>query len=202
MTQISPPVGPPHPGYLGGAPAPKQRMSGAAIASLVCGIVGCVPFVTSLAAVILGFIGIRKTRNPGVGGKGLAIAGLVLGLVGLVGWSLFCGTLLVAYMASQPARGVAKQFAIDLSNGNIPAATANSTGMTQQELTDVAEKIKAWGTVTDTTFPSFSARANLDGTTTCDLTGTAAFTSGGEKVYTVSLVKQNGTYKVTSFHFR
>jgi len=49
-----------------------------AVASLVCGLLGCIPFV-SILAVIFGIIGLRKTKDPRVGHKGAAIAGIVLG---------------------------------------------------------------------------------------------------------------------------
>jgi len=42
---------------------------------------GCVPFLTGLLAVIFGVVGMRRTRDRRVGGRGLAIAGLCLGIV-------------------------------------------------------------------------------------------------------------------------
>lgn len=79
---------PPQPGYpqqqyAYGAP---KRTSGIAIAALVCGLLGCIPFVTSLAATILGLIGIGVTGKPNVGGRAMAVIGLLLGLLGLAGW--------------------------------------------------------------------------------------------------------------------
>src|SRR5687768_6099324 len=79
------PPGAPQPMAYTMAPAAK-RGNGAAITSLIMGVLFCVPFLTSFLAIIFGFVGIRKARDPQVGGKGLAIAGLLLGLVGLVGW--------------------------------------------------------------------------------------------------------------------
>src|SRR3954447_18185664 len=88
-----PPMQPPGPpyggqgGYPGGMPmAPKT--SGAAIASLVCGILGCIPFITSLLAVILGIVGIKQTSNPQLTGRPLPIIGLLLGLLGIAGWKI------------------------------------------------------------------------------------------------------------------
>jgi prepilin-type processing-associated H-X9-DG protein len=57
--------------------------NGMALASLILGIFLCIP-VASLLAVIFGIIGIKKTSDPRVGGKGMAIAGLVLGILGLM----------------------------------------------------------------------------------------------------------------------
>jgi len=54
-----------------------------AVASLVCALLGCVPFV-SVLAIIFGIIGLTKTKNPRVGHRGSAIAGIVLGSFGLL----------------------------------------------------------------------------------------------------------------------
>jgi prepilin-type processing-associated H-X9-DG protein len=62
--------------------APRKR-NGMAIASLVCGLLGCIP-IASVLAVIFGIIGIRKSKNPHVGQKGWAIAGIVLGFLGVL----------------------------------------------------------------------------------------------------------------------
>jgi hypothetical protein len=75
-------------------PQPAQQSNGVAIAALVCGIVALVlcwiPVINllsialGLVAVILGIVGLRKARDPGVGGNGLAVGGLVTGVVGLL----------------------------------------------------------------------------------------------------------------------
>lgn len=200
MSETPPPISPPPLAY--GLYPPSQQTNGPAIASLVCGIVGCIPFLTSLAAIILGMIGLRKARNPQVGGKSLAIVGLVLGIVGMAGWSLFGGLMISSYVASKPARAVANQFALDLSNGNINAAVAASTGMTPEQLSVVAQQIQPWGAVTDTTFLGFRTHFNLNGSTVCNLDGTATFATGGQKAYTVTLIKQGQSFKVQSFNFR
>lgn len=78
-----------------GAPPPqRQQSNGLAIAALVCGIIALllswIPFVNVLAlllgvvAVGCGIGGIRKTRTPGVGQKGLAIGGVVTGVLALL----------------------------------------------------------------------------------------------------------------------
>ncbi len=202
MSQMPPPVAPPQPGYSA-YPAPgPQKSNGVAIGSLICGILGCVPFITSIAAVILGVVGIKKTKDPQVGGKGLAIAGLVLGIVGLAGWGLFGGFLYVAYAKSVPARAIATQFATDLAAGNTNAAVAATGGMTAQQLDAVSQQMKPWGGLTGTAFPGFNTRVNVDGTTTCELTGTATFATAGQKTYTVTLVKNNGVFKINKFNFQ
>lgn len=198
MSQIPPPV--PQVQVVYPTQPIAQKANGLAIASLVCGVVGCIPFLTSLIALVLGWVGLRKARNPDVGGKGLALAGMILGLIGLAGWTLFAGVLIGAYISTKPARGVAHQFALDLSNGNVSAAVAASAGISAEQLTDVADKMKPWGTLTDTSFTGFNTRYN-NGISTCELTGTATFTTGGSKSYTITLVKRGAAYQVQEFNF-
>jgi predicted Zn finger-like uncharacterized protein/prepilin-type processing-associated H-X9-DG protein len=73
--EISPP---PLPSIAYGVPGMQPKTSGMAIASLVCGILFCVPFC-SLLAIIFGIIGITQTKPGMAKGRGLAIAGTVLG---------------------------------------------------------------------------------------------------------------------------
>jgi Domain of unknown function (DUF4190)/Domain of unknown function (DUF1707) len=67
----------------------RQRTSGLAIASLVCGIcqIGF-PVPTGLVAIFLGHAARRRIRRTGERGDGLALAGLILGYLGLVGYLL------------------------------------------------------------------------------------------------------------------
>jgi len=64
--------------------APRTSASGLAIASLICGLLGLVPFwigfLLCLLAITFGAIVLTQSR-PGDAGRGMAIAGLVLGLV-------------------------------------------------------------------------------------------------------------------------
>jgi prepilin-type processing-associated H-X9-DG protein len=81
-TGFAPPPPPPvnysGPGYVQSGPT-----SGIAMAALICGILFFFP-LTALLAIIFGIIGLAKTNNPAVKGRGFAIAGLVLGSIGLV----------------------------------------------------------------------------------------------------------------------
>ena len=72
-------------GYGMYAPPQPLQSNGPAVLSLIFGIVGfCVPAIGAIVAIIAGIMGISRTKNPKVGGRGMAIAGLVLGVVGLV----------------------------------------------------------------------------------------------------------------------
>lgn len=77
---------PSYPGYgaPGGAPggAPQATSTdGVSVGALVSSLVCCAP-----VAVILGFVGLKRTKGGQRKGRGLAIAGLVLGLLGLLAW--------------------------------------------------------------------------------------------------------------------
>jgi prepilin-type processing-associated H-X9-DG protein len=72
-------------GYGGYQPPPRQETNGLAIASLVFGIVGMViPVIPSVVGVILGILGLRKTKDPRVGGKGLAVAGICVSVASFI----------------------------------------------------------------------------------------------------------------------
>ena len=202
-----PPYGQPHADFAPpGAPLPgygigvQRRTSAAAVTSLVLGILGCVPFVTGLGAVIFGAVGIRRTRDPHVTGRGLAVAGLVLGLVSVVGWGLFGGALGVGYVRSRPARAVAEQFTKDLSTGNVAAAHALCTGnVARPVLDDVATRMKSWGPLQDMAAARFHYGV-YGGVETCELNGSVAF-ANTRTTFMFRLVKQAGVFKVDGFAF-
>jgi len=62
--------------------APKTGTNGLAIASLVCGIVGCFT-ITAIVAVVLGFVARNQIEKSGgtQQGSGMALAGIILGFV-------------------------------------------------------------------------------------------------------------------------
>lgn len=78
-------------GYPAGQPS---RTNGLAIAALVVGIISLllsfIPFVNiaailgGIAALVLGFLGLRKAKEGTVGGRGMSITGLVLGVVSVL----------------------------------------------------------------------------------------------------------------------
>ena len=85
-----PPPGYGYPPY----PQPSRPTSGWATAGLIFGILGfCLPIIGSLLGIVLGIIGITKTRDNRAGGRGMAVAGLILGII-----SLLFGPLLIAIL--------------------------------------------------------------------------------------------------------
>ena len=186
-----------------GIPQQPRGTSGAAIGSLICGILGCIPFVTSVLAIILGIVGIKATGGGRAGGRGMAIAGLILGLLGIGGWSLFGGGMYALYIGSKPARAVATQFTNDMLAGNVSAAAAQcDPAMAQEDLQKASDSMKSWGTLTNMTV--FGAKVeNNNGFTQYELGGSAQFSSAGPKQATFSLKKESdGSIKITKFNFQ
>lgn len=79
------PGGPAAPYQFGYYP-PATPTNGAAVASLICGII---PFFTAIPAVILGHLARGQIQRSGERGDGMAVAGLVLGYLWLLLWALF-----------------------------------------------------------------------------------------------------------------
>lgn len=86
----------------------RQRTSGLAIASIVCGIlslvffwVPLVGFLLGIIAIIFGAVAIRQIgREPNLGGRGMAVAGLVCGIVGVAGWVILIAWIGIFFWAA------------------------------------------------------------------------------------------------------
>ena len=200
-----PPMGVP-PGYPPQGFGPQgyslpamSKLSGAAVCSLVCGLVMCIPGLTGLAAVITGIIGIAETSKPTVRGRGMAIAGLVLGIVSLAGWGAIGGGAYIAFRAATPQRIFAKTFVSDLAAGRIDGCVQNSSAnLTKDALSAASQKMQNWGTLQDTTIMAFNFQSN-NGTFNGAVTGICRF-SGGQHTFAMTLVKDSsGQLKVDSF---
>jgi hypothetical protein len=184
---------------------PQRKTSGAAVASLIFGILGCVPLLTGLLAIICGIIGLRTTRNPAYSGRGMAVAGLILGLVSFLVWGAMTATsgvgFYVAFTHTKEARAAANQLARDLAAGDVNAAQARcSAQVKREELQAVVDKIKPWGPLQDTTMP-VGSRQTINGVEEAFVMGAATFAKGGSVPYAVGFRNEGGTLKVTGFVF-
>jgi hypothetical protein len=195
-----PPMTPPPPygqqGYPG-MPGPRKA-NGAAIASLILGILGCIPFITGILAVILGVVGIKVGNDPQRGGKGMAVVGLLLGILSLGLWSLFGGSIYYFLQGTSQQRELTRQFVSNLSSGNIDAAEAQTDGsIPREELDSFSQQIKKWGAPKNTTIFGVSAQPGQT-----QVVGTAMF-GNTAKQFQAEVVKQSdGSYKIKSFHFQ
>lgn len=87
-----PPQGPyagqPYGQPASGAYGPAQKMNVLALVSMICGIAGLIilPFLASVAAIVMGHIAVSQLKRSQEQGKGMAITGLVLGYSGIGLW--------------------------------------------------------------------------------------------------------------------
>lgn len=82
---------------------PGTKSNPLAIASLITGVLLCIPIFPAIAAIICGALGMKRAKDPNVGGKGMAVAGLTLGIVGLLGWVAY-GLLMVSILVPSLSR--------------------------------------------------------------------------------------------------
>ena len=90
-------------GYHGGPGyAPTAPTNGLAVASLVASIIGwtAIPFLASIAAVVLAHMARAQIRRTGEQGDGLATAGMIIGYAGIVLQGLGIVLLIVLFSAA------------------------------------------------------------------------------------------------------
>jgi len=102
MTEAPPPVEPALEPIPEAPPPAAEGTNGLAIASLVCGIVGCIPGA-GIAAIVTGHMALGRIKMSGQGGRGMAIIGLILGYLSIVGWIIviLTGGLAIFGMVSE-----------------------------------------------------------------------------------------------------
>jgi hypothetical protein len=177
----------------------QPKTSAAAVASLIFGIVFCIPVVSQLAAIILGFVGISKTSNPMVKGRGLAIAGLILGLLGLAGYTAGGFGIYVAYKSVMKP---AEDFTKVLSAGKIDEAIALTVeGTDRAALVDMSEKMKPWGEFQALATPTSFNPNNVNGKAQFLIEGPVNFANAA-KNYSITVVQVGDTFKVVKFDYK
>ncbi len=66
-------------------PQPEQS-NPLAIISLICGLLFCIPIIPALFGIVLGILGLQKTRDPRVKGKSFSIAGISVSACAILLW--------------------------------------------------------------------------------------------------------------------
>jgi len=195
MTDSSQPPAAPRPEL------PPRRVNRAAVASLVFGILGCVPELAGLLAILFGLIGLRRARKQNIGGKGLAGAGLALGIVSVVVWSISIATVGWAWSASGPARAVTRQYLRDLSHQDIAALMNASTSVvTEAQVQALSDRFRLLGNFQDLQFTGVFL-AFPSGQPQFTLTGRAWY-ANGEAEFKIAVVHQGDAWKVNAFWIR
>jgi hypothetical protein len=208
MSQI-PPQGYPPGGYQppGQVPGPYAQpgygmqpvssTSAAAVTSLICGLLGCVPFATGIVAVITGVVGISATKSPMKTGRGLAIAGLVLGILSIGGWGIYFGAIGIWWAKSAPLRTMGDQFITALGAGDTATASKlATTNVTADQISAAEDQLKGWGGIQQKmpviAMPSIGGQP-------APVTATITTKNGQVHQYMIRAVDDNGTWKVDSF---
>ena len=176
---------------LGGALMPKKS-NGAALASLICSLLGlCVPGL-SLIGLLLGILGIRNAKGPYAPGRGMAITGLILGVLFTGCW----GMVGVGIWTAVPAFKTSAGFYEELVAGDVEGAKAFTTSnVDPQEIQRAIDEMKSKGQFR--TFQwNMSAGSSLDDT---KVVAKVVF-SGGTVSMSGRVTKQpDGGYKITEF---
>ena len=157
------------------------------------------PAVTSLLAVVFAVVGLRRTREPGVGGKGLAVAGLILGAVGLLFWGFAGFGWILTHNQDLAARPHAQQFLQDLSAGQIQSAHRRTDGMSVAEVQALYDdEFAALGPLYGVEWVATALDSDTPtDTDRCSVRGEASFQNG--KVHVRMLMReQGGKWEVTS----
>jgi hypothetical protein len=183
-------------------PAPfVQKPNAPALISLILGLAGCIlPFVGGIAAIWLAITGIRRTKDPAVGGKGLAIAGLIFGILSTLLWVMAIFGLYLEHSNDLAARPSAQAFLSQMANDRPDQALATTDEMTVEELeTLYADHFENWGplqgvdwsgTAFDTDTPTGTDRALVR--------GMAQFQNGRQKV-SIVMHRRGGAWRVEKF---
>jgi hypothetical protein len=208
MTQN--PMYPPPPGAPGatnyGFPQQPQQGNGFAVAGLVFSIAGfCVLFLGGLVGLILGVIGLRKTRNPAVGGRGLSIAAIIIACLSLVSSLIVSlsigGAIWGVAKASEVPRATARTFVQDLAAGNTSAARGNAdVAITDADLDALSTQLKSHGTFVDMTTVGVAIEAN-PGRKVCTVGGAVKMSSGPISC-NIELLDSGSGWKVTKAEFK
>lgn len=205
MSQFPPPPPPGQPAFPPGGygqPMPGVRTtSGAAITSLVCGLLFCIPGVTGLVAVITGIVGIKSTSKPNVGGRGMAIAGLLLGLLSIAGWIGVGGVMWYGWSVVKEQMKSAEYFTAAVTAGDYEkAAQYTTSNFSADEIKSLGEDMKDWGSLTNMQLSGTKGSKTLGGASVT-ITGTATFSKAGQKNFEVTLVQEGDKLKIGGIKF-
>jgi hypothetical protein len=214
LSNIPPP--PPPYGNQPQQPYPQQiyvqqpKANAWAIISLILGILGCVPFVTSLCAIITGFIGVAVAKPgrpgvPAVGGKGRAIAGIILGFIGLIACAGIAGfgywgagkvQEAIIAQAKDQANATGSSFLSAVANSDAPTVSSVSSFTTsdfsQSDLDSLKDKVKQLGQYKYLKIADFKHNQVAPGKWRLSVAGTASFEKGNQ-AFSSSIVADLGT---------
>jgi hypothetical protein len=175
-------------------PAPRQRLSKAALAAFICGLV-FIPIITGIAALVAGFVGIRATRDPLIAGRRFAVAGIILGVLNLVIWAC----LAASYVPTFSIRRAALKYIDDLNENRADVAASESTLDHQPDIPDNLHMVHRVGTVDDIEIVSITPQT-MNGVPAATVSGFIGYTNSNiAYIYTLDLIWEDGGWKVSGF---
>ncbi|MGD0140815.1 MAG: DUF4190 domain-containing protein [Tepidisphaeraceae bacterium] len=180
---------------------PANAWSIASVASLVCGILIIVPYISGLAAMALGVIGIRQVNEsePTMLGRRLAIAGVILGLLNVVGWTAY---FTMIGEISGPGRSVARLFINDLNSANAADARRQCLDNVHSDrLKAASNQLKDWGGVKSIAV-LYVASDTADGVTTGSVRGTLRTPAGEHAFQLQTVCRDSSNWKISDFWLR
>lgn len=172
-------------------PANPTTLSKSALLSFIFGILGCIPFVTSILAFFLGIVGIFATGKPGVRGRWMAVVGVIFAVIGIGFWSTAGLGLVMGWRLSVAPGHGARDFirAVDVGNETV---AKDLTVMNDADYDAAKALIKAQGGFVDSTFSNVQIINN-----DAHVAGTGDFKAGTRNI-TADVVKIDGKWKVKS----
>ncbi|MGD0464480.1 MAG: DUF4190 domain-containing protein [Tepidisphaeraceae bacterium] len=179
------------------SPAISERApwSIVALAGFACGVFLIVPFVAGIAAVVLGILGLRDTREPSARGRRLAVAAIVLGLVNIVAWG---GYAQFISRISAPGRSVAHRFVTELNAGKTTDAERDcAPSISAARLQAAADQLSQWGGAKSIAVLHINSDT-ANGATTGSVRG-SIHTPRGEHLFQLQTFEQDGVWKVADF---
>jgi len=211
MPPQMPPGMPPQGGYPQGggyAPPPANQGNGMAVASLIFSLLGfCLLFLGGLLGILFGIMGLKRANQAGGSGRGLAITGIVLGIITLITSSAIVGTGGMAYFGIRKVVnqyfGFVDDYIKDVSQGNVDAALAKTTGMTREEIDAQSNQLKPLGAYKSWSFRSSgntTSKSSGSGTTS-SFPGTAHFANGNKDFEVSITADSSGKPKIENITF-
>jgi hypothetical protein len=179
-------------------PAVPSRLSKSALFSFIFGLLGCIPFLTGIVALILAIVGLVATGKPGVRGRWMAVVGIILAILSIGFWSTaglgiaasWAGIKSAVAVMTAPGHG-ARDFIRAVDSGD-EAAAKDLTVMNDTEFTVAKALIKAQGGFIDSTFSQVNI-VNND----ARVSGSGSFKTGNRTI-TADMVKIGDQWKVKS----
>lgn len=179
----------------------RPRWSVWCIASVLCGLLLVLPFISAIAAICFAILGFRELNRCGnVRGRRFALAGFSLGLLNIVGWTIYFA---IVARISAPGRVIAAKFFRDLTSQNSSQVAAKDclAGVDEKRIAAAASQISRWGGITGVTVLSVD-NWTLNGVTVGQVVGTLQTPGAAHPFQLRTMSAPAGNWLVDNFDIR